>query len=73
MAIGGAFRFPVRSLEAETILNNSHLSLSERSAKAVEAIPLNIANDQRASADYRKMLLEQMIKEAIEWSDGVME
>ena len=66
MAVGGAYGFPIRSTEAEVVLNDSKIPLIDRPAKVIEAIPLTIRHDHRASAEYRRMLLEQMIKEALE-------
>lgn len=65
MALTGVYGFPLRSLEAEEILNDADLSVAERAAQAVEAVSFPIFDDERASADYRRMLTEKLIVNAL--------
>lgn len=66
MAIGGVYGFPVRSIEAEKRLNDPDASQLEHLPTILDAIPLKLLDDQRASAVYRQMLLTQILQEAFE-------
>ena len=66
MAVSGAFNFPVRSPEAEKVLNDDAIPLAQRPAAVVAAIPHPIVEDMRASAAYRRMLFEILFEPAQE-------
>jgi CO/xanthine dehydrogenase FAD-binding subunit len=66
MAIGGVSEFPFRSVELETMLNDTGTSTVVRAAQIVSNLPFPVANTHRASAEYRLMLLERMLVEALE-------
>ena len=66
MAVAGAFGFPLRCREAEKVLNDSAIPLPKRPRAVVDAIPHPIVEDMRASAAYRRMLLEKCVGEALE-------
>jgi CO/xanthine dehydrogenase FAD-binding subunit len=66
MAVSGAFGFPLRCAEAEKVLNDAAIPLAKRPAAVVAAIPHTILEDMRASAAYRRMLLERCVGEALE-------
>ena len=64
-AVSGAFDAPVRSNEADAFLNNRSLSAAARATKAAEAFGMPFKDDQRGSAAYRRMLLEQALEETV--------
>jgi CO/xanthine dehydrogenase FAD-binding subunit len=66
MAVSGAYNFPLRSPEAEKVLNDGAIPLAQRPAAVVAAIPHPILEDMRASAAYRRMLFEKCVGEALE-------
>lgn len=65
MAVSGAHGFPLRSLEAENVLNDGTIPLAKRPAAVVAAIPHTILDDMRASSAYRRMLFEKCVGEAV--------
>ena len=65
MAVAGAFSFPVRSVEAEKVLNDGAVPLAERPRAVVDAFPHPLLEDMRASAAYRRMLFEKCVGEAL--------
>ena len=65
MAIGGVCGFPFRDGEMETVLNDPSIPVVERPDKVIAAIPFTVMNNHRASAGYRKLLLERIIKEGL--------
>jgi CO/xanthine dehydrogenase FAD-binding subunit len=71
MAVAGAFAFPLRCGEAEKRLNDDSIPLTKRPAAVVEAIPLPLVEDMRASAAYRRMLFEKCVSEALAALKGV--
>jgi CO/xanthine dehydrogenase FAD-binding subunit len=70
MAISGALGFPLRCVQAEQALNDRAISRAKRPAAVVAAIPHRILEDMRASAAYRRMLLERCVGEALEALGG---
>jgi CO/xanthine dehydrogenase FAD-binding subunit len=66
MAVGGVSEFPFRSIELESMLNDTGTSAAVRAAQIVNNLPFPAANTHRASAGYRLMLLKQMIIGALE-------
>jgi CO/xanthine dehydrogenase FAD-binding subunit len=65
MAVAGVFSFPVRSIEAEKVLNDRAIPLAERPRAVVGAIPHPLLEDMRASAAYRRMLFEKCVGEVL--------
>jgi CO/xanthine dehydrogenase FAD-binding subunit len=65
MAVSGAFGFPLRCFEAEKVLNDGAIPVAQRPAAVVAAVPHTILEDMRASAAYRRMLLERCVGEAL--------
>lgn len=70
MAVSGAFSYPLRSIEAETILNNVSLPAKERAYLTSEQFNNLYRTDFRASAEYRKHLLKLAISEALEYMEN---
>ncbi len=70
MAVTGAFGFPLRSAEAETVLNDPSILPADRPRLVIEAVPHEIINDMRSSARYRRMLLERCVGEALDALGG---
>lgn len=69
-AVSGAFSYPVRDQEAEKILNNDSLGHGERASAAVEIMDKLFRSDFRASAEYRKHLLNLAIKDALKYLEN---
>ncbi|MFP4345472.1 MAG: FAD binding domain-containing protein [Anaerolineales bacterium] len=65
MATSGVYGFPLRSAEAEAVLNEGALEVGERAARVVDAVPFKVFDDLRASAAYRRALTEKAIGEAL--------
>lgn len=65
LALTGVFDSPVRSPEAEAVLNDRSLAPAERAERAAAAFGLRIRDDQRASAEYREALLRGALEETI--------
>ncbi len=65
LALGGVFDSPVRSPEAEAVLNDRSLEPGGRAEKTAAAFGLRPRDDQRASGRYREMLLLRGLEEAI--------
>ncbi len=65
LALGGVFDSPVRSPEAEAVLNDQSLEPARRAERAAAAFGLRVRDDQRGSAEYREMLLLRGLEEAI--------
>ena len=65
LAVAGAFDAPVRSREAEEIVNEAGAPAADRAARAAGAFGLRVRDDQRASAEYREELLRGALEEAI--------
>jgi CO/xanthine dehydrogenase FAD-binding subunit len=66
MAIGGISGFPFRSVELEVTLNDTGRSLAVRASHIANNLPFPVTSNHRASAEYRKILLEHMIFDALE-------
>jgi CO/xanthine dehydrogenase FAD-binding subunit len=65
MALSGACSFPVRSKGAEEIINDYTLDLETKPDEVVKAIHVPIKDDFRATSGYRRMLLKDMIGQAL--------
>ena len=65
MGVAGAFSFPVRSVEAEKVLNDGAVPLAERPRAVLAAIRHPFLEDMRASAAYRRMLFERCVGEML--------
>ncbi len=65
MAVTGAYGFPLRAREAEAVLNDSAVRLTDKPARAIAAIPYSFSEDMRAGGPYRQMLLERSIAQAL--------
>jgi xanthine dehydrogenase molybdenum-binding subunit len=65
MAVSGAFYYPLRSREADMALNDSLVTHDKRPGMVVEKTSARLRDDFRASSEYRRMLLEIAIEEAI--------
>lgn len=70
VALSGVCPFPFRSNEMEKRLNDRHLSLHERIAGAIEALPRPILDDIEGSAAYRLFVLKQMLFDMIDELGG---
>jgi CO/xanthine dehydrogenase FAD-binding subunit len=70
MAVAGAYNFPLRSLEAEAVLNDRAIPLAQRPAAVIAAIPHPIVEDMRGSGAYRRMLFEKCISQALKTFGG---
>jgi CO/xanthine dehydrogenase FAD-binding subunit len=71
MAVAGAFAFPLRCIEAEKVLKDGAIPVARRPAEVVAAMPHPFLQDMRASAAYRRMLLERCVGEALAELKGV--
>lgn len=65
MASSGVYGFPLRSTEAEGVLNDGDHEVGERAARVVDVVPFKVFDDLRASAAYRRALTEKAIGEAL--------
>ncbi len=65
MSIGGSFLVPVREEKPEKVLNDPDIPLDEKPEEVVQGFTARFRDDQRASDDYRKMLTQNIIKEAL--------
>jgi CO/xanthine dehydrogenase FAD-binding subunit len=65
MALTGVVGFPLRSTEAEAVLNDASIPVEQRPAQALAALSFDVIEDQRAAADYRRALTEMVIGEAL--------
>ncbi len=65
MALTGTFGFPLRSSEAEAVLNDASIPAEDRPGQALAAVAFDVFDDERASADYRQALTEMVIAEAL--------
>jgi CO/xanthine dehydrogenase FAD-binding subunit len=65
-ATTAAFGFPAWSPRFDDVLNDGAIPVSERPARAIDAAGLRIADNARASAAYRRALLESAIGEALD-------
>lgn len=70
MAVTGAHGFPIRSREAETVLNDNTVNPVERSILTADRISHPILEDMRAGQAYRRMLLERSIFNALQECGG---
>ncbi|MGG3470700.1 FAD binding domain-containing protein [Neobacillus pocheonensis] len=61
VAISGLCPFPFRSMEVESILNNSGLSIEARVEGAIEVLPNPILDDVEGSAEYRLFVLKNLL------------
>lgn len=66
MAVSGAFSFPIRSHDAEVILNTQELSGKVRAQQVADRMNDLFKSDFRASAAYRKHLLKLAIIDGIQ-------
>ncbi len=65
MAVSGAFSSPLRDTNTEAVLNQTTMSITERSEKAVQGLSSFFKTDLRASAAYRQHLLKLAIEKAL--------
>jgi xanthine dehydrogenase molybdenum-binding subunit len=70
VALSGAHGFPLRAGEAETVLVDRSQSTEQRAERAVDAISAPLRTDIRGSADYRRALLIQTFRRALETLGG---
>ena len=69
MAVSGSFSFPLRSIEAETILNDKSISIKNRALKIIKLFEDLFKSDFRSSGEYKKHLLKLAIMEALEYME----
>ena len=70
MAVAGAFSSPLRDAKTEAILNQTELSITERSEMAVQGVSSLFRTDFRASAEYRRHLLKLAIQNGLKQIEG---
>jgi CO/xanthine dehydrogenase FAD-binding subunit len=70
LAVSGVATYPLRPAPAEQALNAKGLPPVERARRAVQTLAGEIREDFRASAKYRKFLLELGLVEAVESPEG---
>jgi CO/xanthine dehydrogenase FAD-binding subunit len=70
VALSGAYSYPFRAEEAEAVLADPAVAPEGRAERAVAAISAPLRADMRASAEYRRELLVQAFREALEGLGG---
>jgi CO/xanthine dehydrogenase FAD-binding subunit len=70
VALSGAHGYPLKAEEAEAVLGDPVLAPEGRAERAVSAISAPLRTDMRASAEYRRELLVQVFREALERLGG---
>ncbi len=70
MAVSGSFSCPIRSIEAEQILDNPSIPAAQRAEQVIALLDTFFRSDFRSSADYRKHLLKLAITDALEYLEN---
>lgn len=72
IALTGVCAFSFRSNEVEESLNDEHLSLDNRIKNVISRLPSPIINDMLGSAEYRELVLTNMLGDTLSELTGVM-
>ena len=70
VAFSGLCSFPFRSIQMENMLNDTSLSISERSRAATKYIPGDILNDVEGSSEYRLFIFTNLLEKILIQLEG---
>jgi CO/xanthine dehydrogenase FAD-binding subunit len=65
VAFSGVCDYPFRSVEIETIVNNSSLPMNDRAEKVIAHLPSEIVDDIQGSKEYRTFVLKNVLLDTL--------